>query len=96
MKPLNLFDATAVPLYDAFGPNPDNADPYTALGPNVEITERNTAASPNSALSRSLELDKPDRVPQRVLDRILWQHVHGAGSEPPPPGPNASGVDDGP
>jgi hypothetical protein len=30
---------------------------------------------------------------QRDIDRRLWQSVHGAGSEPPPPGPNAEGVD---
>ena len=32
-------------------------------------------------------------MPQRIVDRILWQSIHGAESEPPPPGPNASGVD---
>ena len=32
--------------------------------------------------------------PQRILDRILWQSVHGADSEPPPPGPNAAGIDE--
>ena len=25
------------------------------------------------------------------MDRLLWQSVHGAGSTPPPPGPNAAG-----
>ena len=29
MKPLNLFDATAVPLYDAFDPSADNDEPTT-------------------------------------------------------------------
>jgi hypothetical protein len=24
----------------------------------------------------------------------LWQYVHGEDSEPPPPGPNASGLDE--
>ena len=27
MKPLNLFDALAVPLYDAFDPGPENNEP---------------------------------------------------------------------
>jgi hypothetical protein len=46
------------------------------------------------SLSARLPLDHTDRTPQRYLDRILWQYVHGPESEPPPPGPNASGLDE--
>jgi len=95
MKPLNLFDATAVPMYDAFDADPsDNSEPYEAITPDVDLLERNTAASPNARLSERLPLEFTDRTPQRILDRILWQSVHGAGSQPPPPGPNAAGIDE--
>ena len=94
MKPLNLFDALAVPLYDAFDSQAANNEAYDANKPNVSLTERNTNATPNSGYSQRLPLDTPDRVPQRYLDKILWQYVHGKGSKPPPPGPNASGEDE--
>jgi len=94
MKPLNLFDALAVPLYDAFDSEAANSEAFTAIKPNVSLTERNTAASANARLSSRLPLNSPDRVPQRVLDRLLWQYVHGTESQPPPPGPNASGEDE--
>ena len=95
MKPLNLFDATAVPLYDVFDSNPnDNDEPYEAITPEQDLLERNPKSAPNASLSKSLPLDFTDRTPQRILDKILWQYVHGAGSEPPPPGPNASGIDE--
>ena len=94
MKPLNLFDALAVPLYDAFDPGAGNNDAYDAITPNVNLTERNTNATPNSGFSQRLPLATPDRVPQRYLDKILWQYVHGKQSKPPPPGPNASGEDE--
>jgi hypothetical protein len=94
MDPLNLFDAVAVPMYDVFSANPDNDEPYEAIVPNVNLTERNTEASPNARFSKRLPLDFTDRTPQRYLDKILWQYVHGVGSEPPPPGPNASGIDE--
>ncbi len=95
MKPLNLFDALAVPMYDVFDDDPsDNDEPYEAITPNVNLLERNTASSPAAGLSRRLPLAFTDRSPQRLLDRILWKYVHGAGSEPPPPGPNASGIDE--
>ncbi|MEA2405291.1 MAG: hypothetical protein QOE08_1938, partial [Thermoleophilaceae bacterium] len=91
MHSLNLFDAMATPLYDAFGNDPSNGAAYDAIKPNIDINERNGAAAANAKLSKSLNLSKPDQVPQRVLDRILWQSVHGTSSEPPPPGPNAEG-----
>jgi hypothetical protein len=94
MKPLNLFDALAVPMYDAFGSQGGNDEPFDAIKPNVTLTERNTNATPNSGFSQRLPLDTPDRVPQRYLDRILWQYVHGKSAKPPPPGPNASGEDE--
>jgi DNA-binding beta-propeller fold protein YncE len=94
MKPLNLFDALAVPMYDAFGTRAGNAEPYDAIKPGVDLNERNSAASPNAGFSQRLPLLSPDQVPQRYLDRILWQYVHGKNSEPPPPGPNASGEDE--
>ncbi len=94
MKPLNLFDATAVPLYDAFDSSTAGNDaPYNAIVPGVDRNARNPADAPDARLSSDLPLALPDRVPQRLLDRILWQSVHGGGSEPPPPGPNSSGLD---
>jgi YVTN family beta-propeller protein len=97
MKPMNLFDATAVPLYDAFTPGPDNAEPYGVLTPKQPLLERNTEQSPGAALSKRARIGEPgrtDEVSQRLLDRVIWQSVHGADSEPPPPGPNASAEDE--
>jgi phospholipase C len=90
MKPLGLFDAVANPMYDAFGPSAGNADPYTAIPATYPLQEKNAATAANARLSARLQVGKRlDEVPQHVLDRILWQSVHGAGSAPPPPGPNA-------
>jgi DNA-binding beta-propeller fold protein YncE len=93
MKPLNLFDATAVPLYDAFTTGADNGGAYDAIVPEQNLTERNPAAAANARLSERIDVGRTDRTPQPILDRILWQYVHGRESEPPPPGPNASGLD---
>jgi hypothetical protein len=95
MKPLNLFDALAVPLYDAFSADASNAEPYDAITPGIDLTERNGASAPGARLSKKLEIgSRTDAVPQRTLDEILWRSVHGAGAVPPPPGPNASAIDE--
>jgi DNA-binding beta-propeller fold protein YncE len=93
LHPLGLADALATPMYDAFTAAPANKQPYSAVVPAVNMAAMNTTASPAAALSSRLDLYQPDRVPQRVLDTIDWQAVHGAGSRVPPEGPNAVKAD---
>jgi len=89
MRPMNLFDALATPMYDAFSSGPSNAATYTALKPSYDLNKRNPNTAANRAVMRGLNMSTLDQVPQRVLDRILWRAVHGARSKPPSPGPNA-------
>lgn len=97
LNPLSLNDALATPLYDAFisGDTPPDVEGtrYRAIQPEQSLTEVNPPNAPNARLSASLPWDKVDYVPQRIADRILWQSVFGAGSTPPPPGPNASPIE---
>ena len=90
---VNLGEALAVPLYDAVTPNPGNSAPYDAIVPNVNMTGTNPATAENIAAAKDQPLDATDQVPQRVLDAMLWHYRHGFGSQPPPPGPNASPQD---
>jgi hypothetical protein len=89
MKPLSLNDALATPMYDAFSSKAVNAAPVTAIPARIDLLKRNTAASPEAKLSSRLSFGRLDSVPQWQVDRILWHSVHGAHSEPPPPGPGA-------
>jgi hypothetical protein len=90
MHPLGLPDAAATPMYDAFQPTPANSAPYDALSPTYPLLERNPNTAANRALARRYNFRSIDAVPQDVFDRVLWAAVHGAGSKPPPPGPNAA------
>jgi phosphoesterase family protein len=94
LKPLHLPEAFAVPLYDALSSSPQNAAPYNAVAPTVSITERNPNTAQARRDARRFDFGGIDRVPQRELDRMLWQSIHGPHSTPPPPGPNASGIDE--
>jgi hypothetical protein len=88
-----LGEALAVPLYDAVIPNAGNSAPYNAVMPTVNMTAVNPATAANFAASKGQPLDATDQVPQQVLDGMLWHYRHGFGSQPPPPGPNASSQD---
>ena len=89
MKPLSLNDALATPMYDAFSSKAVNAASVTVIPAKIDLLKRNTAASPDAKLSSRLPFGRLDSVPQWQVDRILWHSVHGANSEPPPPGPGA-------
>lgn len=95
LKPANLAEAFALPLYKAFSKNAVNSAPYSAIVPQLDMTAVNPASAPKARLSGELPLGRADLVSQRLLDRILWKSVHGAAANPPPAGPNASGVDPG-
>ena len=97
LSPLSLNDALATPLYDAFISGDEQPDVegtrYTAIQPEQSLTETNPATAAQAKLSSALPWDKVDAVPQRLSDRIIWQSVFGAGSRPPPAGPNASPIE---
>ncbi len=93
MKPLNLAEHLAVPLYDAMTPRAGNGMPYTAIKPKLSVTATNPNTAANRRASRGLPLNALDQVPQQRLDAILWRYRHGPQSTPPPPGPNASAQD---
>ena len=90
MKPANLAEALAVPLYDAFSSTPSNSAPYNAIAPNVNVLATNPNTAYNRDVSAGLNLNMADQVPEQQLDAILWHYARGANSKPPPPGPNAS------
>ena len=88
MRPLTLFDAVATPMYDAFQGAPANAAPYDPIAPKVDLLATNPSNTAAASMSARLP-SGTDRIPQRIMDRLLWESVHGLNSKPPPPGPNA-------
>jgi DNA-binding beta-propeller fold protein YncE len=95
LRPLNLFDGSAAPMYDAFTATPQNAAPFASLPATYPLLEENPAR-PMSAIARQAarhDTTIPDRIAQRLLDRVLWESVHGHHAAPPP-GPNADPEDD--
>jgi DNA-binding beta-propeller fold protein YncE len=89
MRPLGLPDAAATPMYDVFQPTPSNSAPYHVIPPSYPLVERNPNTAANRDLTRGYNWMARDQVPQNVFDAALWKAVHGAHSQPPPPGPNA-------
>jgi DNA-binding beta-propeller fold protein YncE len=91
LHPMNLFDASARPMYEAFTAKPKNSKPYDTKPPTYNLLQENPAHPKSHAARVASHYDTtiPDQISQRLLDRVVWKSVHGPHSTVPPPGPNA-------
>jgi DNA-binding beta-propeller fold protein YncE len=90
LSPMNLFDASATPMFDCFT---DEADvrPYDAVEVSVPLDQMNP--TPQSIrepllrnlaeISATLNFSEVDRCPEDTLNRILWHAQKGANSPYP-------------
>ena len=82
---MSAYDASAQPLYDAFTTTP-NLAPYAAIAPNVDLKAINTRTAYRAGDSARLDFSHEDRIPDGVLNDIVWHAVRGAQATPPPYG----------
>jgi DNA-binding beta-propeller fold protein YncE len=91
LRPLNLFDSQAAPMYGAFTSQPLNAAPFNAVPPTYPLLEENPATPTSAIAARTAGIDTsiPDQMPQREFDKVIWKSIYGPNAIVPPPGPNA-------
>lgn len=84
LPPMNVIDATALPMFDCFSATPDLSFAYKALPNRVDLTEMNVA--PTSLRGQSLRFANQsirygfyqiDRGHDDLLNRILWFTAKG-------------------
>jgi hypothetical protein len=68
LDPLNMYDAAATPMLDAFSAQPDAA-PFTALPSNIPIVK-----NPGKAASMAFVLDGPDSA---AIPEQEWRSIRG-------------------
>jgi len=84
IESLTYFDDRAPSLLSEFNSKP-SSEVYACRHPQVSLEERNTPHAPGAKDSARWNFDGPDRAPSLQLNRVIWQSVKGAESEPPPP-----------
>jgi YVTN family beta-propeller protein len=85
LPPMNQFDASAVPMWDAFTDTPDFA-PFVALPANIPLDQMNPAARAladpvarrDALASARMNFREVDRAPEDALNRILWRAMKGS------------------
>jgi hypothetical protein len=84
LPPMSQYDAAATPMHSVFTARPDLA-PFAARPARVPLDEKNDPKAWGAAASAAMNLDEPDRAPDRELNEIVWKSVRGAASPMPPP-----------
>ncbi|MES2378651.1 MAG: bifunctional YncE family protein/alkaline phosphatase family protein [Bacteroidota bacterium] len=84
LPPMSQYDAAAVPLYECFTTTPDFT-PYTLKAPQVDVEKRNIAVNKSSKISDTFNLANEDKVPDLLLNEVIWKYVKGEDSVMPAP-----------
>ena len=85
LPPMNQYDATA-PLFPGFRSTPVNVASYAAVLPAREIIgEMNGDNVYRARDSRRLDFSQADRVPDGIMNDILWHSIKGVGAPMPAP-----------
>lgn len=90
IRPMNLFDASADPMFDCFQEEAD-LTPFVALPANMPLDQMNPSptaiADPqlraDALLSATFDLAHVDRAPEDALNRILWRAMRGSATPYP-------------
>ncbi len=80
LPPMSIFDQMAIVMRDVFTDTPDYT-PYTALPQNIPI-DVNPPGTSGAVLSSRYDFSRPDRVPDAVLNKILWDYFTGRETGP--------------
>jgi len=85
LPPMSQHDAASTSLWNCFTATPDTAA-YTVRPARVDINVRNTASTgPAAELSKHLDLTDADRVPDGLLNAVLWKAIKGDACPVPQP-----------
>lgn len=79
LPPMTQYDAAATPMWRSFTNQP-NANSFNHLPANINLNEKNPTNSKGTAvakLSEKYDWSKEDKVPDLVMNEILWQGLKG-------------------
>jgi DNA-binding beta-propeller fold protein YncE len=79
MGRLSKFDYFSRPLADIFAPTAD-LKPYDPIVPTQDLNEKNPQNTAAARMSEGLDFSAPDRVDDRLYNRILWLMLKGDAS----------------
>ncbi len=84
LPPMTQYDAAATPMWRCFSKTPDNTV-FTALPSNIHLKELNPGGTKLAALAKGLNFSEIDRVPDEIMNTMLWKSIKGENAKVPAP-----------
>ena len=84
MPPMTQYDAAATPMWRCFSKTADTTA-FNSLPSNVNLTEVNPGGTKLAAMARGLNFSEVDRVPDELMNTMVWKAVRGENARVPVP-----------
>jgi hypothetical protein len=84
LPPMSQYDAAAPSMWRCFSPTLDNTA-FASLPSNINLHETNPGGTKLAAMARGLNFTEIDRVPDELMNAMLWKAVKGENARTPIP-----------
>jgi len=84
LPPMSQYDAAAMPLFNCFT-SKINLTSYNVKPAQVNLEQRNIAVNQSSKRSALFNLADEDKVPDLILNDVIWKYVKGENAVMPAP-----------
>ncbi|HXB92984.1 MAG TPA: bifunctional YncE family protein/alkaline phosphatase family protein [Puia sp.] len=84
LPPMTQYDAAATPMWRCFTNTPD-LTAFSSLPSNIDLTDVNPGGTRLAALAKGLDFSQVDRVPDHLMNIMVWKAVKGENAKVPAP-----------
>lgn len=84
LPPMTQYDASATPMWRCFNSKPDDRS-FQSLPSNINLNELNPKGTKLAAMAKGLDFSRVDRVPDNVMNNMIWKAVKGEKATAPAP-----------
>lgn len=84
LPPMTQYDASSTSMWNCFNKTSE-LSPFNSLASNINLNELNPSGTKLGALSKGLDFREVDRVPDEIMNTMLWKAVKGENAIVPRP-----------
>ena len=84
LPPMTQYDAAATPMWRCFSKTSDKTS-FNSLPSNINLNDVNPRGTKLAAMAKGLNFSEIDRVPDEVMNTMLWKAIKGENAKVPSP-----------